>query len=429
MKNIIYVLAILLGLNSCKKEEFNYQVYQPKVSDIDSVYFSTGSPSLIADNQATLQFVIQAFRKVSVENTEGKLVDSMMFVDYQALPASDVKVYADGQLFNGMEYKTNNTSKSSIKFYAQIGSVKSKEKTVQIRQPQAATPKRIVDVVFHVFELSTTDAAYDPLTYQNVELRHLQEAIEYANAVFNNTYGKDPNGGKANIEFRLATKNPAGATLAQPGFNSIPYNSTWKSSPTAANFTLTNFTDKINATAAYKWDKDKFLNIYILPFAGNSSIGNNRAAYQTVPTGETAIAGITNIVNSEADVPQDNFYLNYGLGIHRTMFFPGSGRKIEIASYLAVYYGIYPTYNGSATATTVVDYVNDTRKYLTGSNQKLNHVNNLLKTDLDGEKFLANNAMDELRFASLRNCFTLGQVERMRLVMERSPVRKAWIQE
>ncbi len=432
MKKIIYILAILLGLNSCKKEEFDYQIYQPTVSDIDSVYFSTGSPTLIADNKATLQFVMEAYRKVKVENKDGVLVDSMMFVDYEALPASEVKIYADGQVVNGMEYKTDKTSPGSIEFYAQIGNVQSKKKTVQIRQPQASLPKRVVEVVFHVFELNATDAAYDPLIYQNIEQRHVEEAIEYANDVFNNTYGKDPNGGKANIEFRLATKNAAGAALATPGRNTIVYNSTWKTSPTATSFTLANFTDKINAAATaatYQWNKDKFLNIYILPFALNSSIGNNRVAYQIVPGGELPIGGIANVVNSEADVPTNNFYLNYGLGIQRTVFFPGTDRKIEIASYLGLYYGLYLPSNATAGATTVVDYVDDTRKYLTSTQQKLNTSSNLLKTAIDGEKFLANNAMDDLRYASLRNCFTVGQIERMRLVMERSPVRKAWIQE
>lgn len=426
MKKIIYTLAVLIGMNSCEKEKFNYSPYQVDVSEIDSVYFSTGSPTLIADNKASLQFVLEAFRSVQMKNDEGKLVDSMLQVDYQSLPASAVKIYADGKLVDGMEYKTSNATAGTIKFYAEIGTLKSKEKTVKVLQPKAIGAKRVVDVVFHVLELSTTDAAYDPLTYQNIEQRHLEEALAYANAVFNNVYGKDPNGGNANIEFRLAATNPTGAKLAKPGYNLITYNSTWKTNATAVNFAPADFTAKFNTTAAYQWDKSKYLNIYILPFAGNSSVGNNRAAYQIVPAGETAIQGITNTVNSEADVPQNNFYTNYGLGIHRTMFFPGTDRKIEIASYLGIYYGLHPTYNASATATTVVDYVSDTRKYLSGSGQTANHVRNLLKTGIDGEKFLANNALDELRFASLRNCFTQGQVERMRLVMERSPVRKAW---
>lgn len=428
MKKITYILAILLGLNSCKKEEFAYSVYKPKASDIDSVYFSTGSPTLIADNKATLQFVLEAYRKVRIKNDAGQSKDTMMFVDYTALPASDVKIYAAGQAVSGMEYKTNNTSLGNVEFYAQIGSTQSEKKTVQIRQPQTTTPKRIVDVVFHVFELSTTDVAYDPLTYQNIEQRHVEEAIEYANAVFNNTYGKDPNGGRANIEFRLATKNAAGAVLAMPGRNTIQYNSTWKANP-AGNFTNKDFTDRINSTAAYQWDKSKFLNIYIIPFALNSAIGNNRAAYQIVPAGESPIEGIANVVASEDDVPTTDFYTTYGLGIQRTVFFPGTDRKIEIASYLGEYYGLYRTYSATIGATTVVDYVTDTRKYLTSTAQKLNSSGNLLKTAIDGEKFLANNAMDDLRYASLRNCFTLGQVERIRLVMERSSVRKAWIEE
>lgn len=425
MRKIVYMMAILLGLNSCEKDKFDYSLYNPTAAEIDSLYFSTGSPTLIADGKASLQFVIEAFRKVKLKNQNGQLVDSMLQVDYSNLPKADVKVYADGELLDGMEYKTRSTA-ASISFYAEIGSIKSKEKKVTIRQPIDVGEKRFVDLVFHVFELSPTDAAYDPLTYQQIEQKHLEAAVDYANAVFNNVYGKDPNGGNAKIEFRLATKNPNGANLARSGYNLIQYNSTWKSSATALNFTLANFTDKINSNTAYQWNKNNYVNVYILPFAGNSSVGSPRAAYQIVPAGETAIEGITNTVGSEAEVPQNNFFATYGLGIHRTMFFPGTDRKIEIASYLATYYGLYPTYNAGATATTVVDYVADTRKYLTGSNQTQNHTKNLLKTDLEGEKFLANNALDELRFASLRNSFTQGQVERMRLVMDRSPVRKAW---
>ncbi|ULT27254.1 hypothetical protein KUH03_11140 [Sphingobacterium sp. E70] len=74
----------------------------------------------------------------------------------------------------------------------------------------------------------------------------------------------------------------------------------------------------------------------------------------------------------------------------------------------------------------VNDFVADTKKYFTGNTQTANQSSGLLKTGLDGEKFLANNAMDDVRFASLRNSFTQGQIERMRLVMEHCPVRKAW---
>ncbi len=414
MKKFIYLCTLLAALQSCKKEAFDYSIYQPQVSDIDSIAFFTGSPSLIADGKASLQFVLEAFRKVQIKASNGQLKDTMMFVDYRALPSSEVRFYADGQLTTGAEFSTSLSSKASLEFYAQIGQIKSKVKTVKILKPIAVAEKRYVDVIFHVFELSTTDPAYDALTYQEVPPKYLQAAIEYANLVFSNSFGKDPNGAAAGIEFRLAKTNASGGGLAVPGYNKIIYDASWKASPTA-NFVPANFWNKVNSTVGYQWNKDKFLNIYVMPSSANNSIGNNRAAYQIVPAGQAPLQGITNTVNSAADVPTNDFYTNYGLGVHRTVFFPGADRKIEIASYLGLYYGLYR-------GTDAADYVSDTRKYsLTGNNQK-----DLLKVGLDGEKFLANNAMDDIRYGSLRNCFTQGQVNRMRLVMDRSPVRKSW---
>ncbi|MFD2554377.1 zinc metalloprotease [Sphingobacterium tabacisoli] len=421
MKRILYVLVLLFVLQGCEKEKFDYQVYQPRASDIDVVEFSTGSPTLIADGKASLQFVLEAFRRVEVKNKAGVTKDTLMFVDYRALPKNEVKVFVEGKLIEGTSYSTTDLSKGTISCYAQIGDAKSETRQVTIRKPKDVGEKRYVDVVFHVFELSGTDAAYDPLTYQEVTPKLLQQGLDYANAIFNNSVGNDPNGGNAQIEFRLARKNASGVNLAIPGYNRIFYDSTWKG--TASLFNPSHFTVKINSTASYQWDKDKFLNVYIFPTAANTFLGDTKAAYQIVPAGQEALLGIPKIVNSVADVPTTDFFLNYGLGIHRTAFFPDPSNRVEIASYLAAYYATYPT---SSTGNTVVDYVSDTRKYLTGSTQTANISTGLMKVSVDGYKFLANNAMDDIRYASLRNNFTQGQVERLRLVMERSPVRKAW---
>lgn len=414
MKRIIYLFMLLLVLQSCKKEAFDYVNYKPLVSDIDSISFFTGSPSLIADGKASLQFVLEAYRKVQIKTDQGQLKDTMMFVDYRSLPSEEVKFYADGKQLAVPMFSTTTIAKAELEFYAQIGTVKSKLKTVKILKPSTVGEQRYVDIIFHVFELSPTDPAYDALTYQEVTPKNLEDAVEYANAVFKNVYGNDPNGANAGVEFRLAKKNATGASLPVAGYNKIVYDASWKASPTA-NFIPANFSNKVNSTPAYQWSKDRFLNIYVMPSSANNAIGNNRAAYQIVPAGEKPLLGITNTVNSAADVPTNDFYTNYGLGVHRTVFFPGSERKLEIASYLGLYYGLYK-------GTDPADYVSDTRKYsVTANSQK-----DLLKVGLDGEKFLANNAMDDIRYASLRNCFTQGQVDRLRLVMERSPVRKAW---
>jgi len=415
MKNILYIIGVLLLFQSCEKESFPYETYQANAQEIDSVYFSPGSRSLIADGKATLQFVLEAFRKVSIATANGTKKDTMMFVDYQTLPADHVQIFVDGKAQQSMEFTTKDFAKQELTLYAQIGNVKSKVKTISLRKPPVAATKRVVDVVFHVFELEPTDPSYDPLTYQPIEQRQLEQAIAYANLVFANANGKDPNGANAGIEFRLAKKNVAGANLALPGYNKIMYNS---SSRASSFFSLADFSKKINATNAYQWNKNKFLNIYLLPLSASNSLGIQRANYQIVPPGSAPIPGVVNIVNSIADVPTTDFYTTFGLGIHRNIFFPGMDRNIEIASYLGVYYGLYRT-------TVVEDYVSDTRKY-TFSN---NITNSLLKIGNDGEKFLANNALDDIRYPSLRNSFTLGQVERMRLIMERSPVRSNWTTE
>lgn len=419
MKKVIYLFAVLLGLQSCDKESFEYNLYKPTSEDVDSVYFSAGSPTLIADGKASLQFVVEAYRKVYREETKK---DTMMFVDYTALPEAEVKVYVDGKVIQGLEYSTTDISKSKLSVYVEIGNIKSKEKQITVLAPKAVAPKRYIDVIFHVFELNPTDPAFDPLTYQEIGADRLAKAISNANDVFNNKNGKDPNAAQANFEFRLAKKNASGAALTIPGYNKITYDATWKASPTAL-FTPKNFTDKINSTVAYQWDKSKFLNVYIIPTPANTSIGNNRAGYQIVPAGEVALKGDAKVINSEAEIPTNDFFTTYGLGIHRTVLFPDPSRKIEIASYFGKYYGLHETHSSGAT---VDDFVSDTRKYLTGQTQSLNNTKNLLKTGVDGEKFLANNAMDDVRNPSLRNCFTQGQVDRMRLFMDRSPVRKAW---
>ncbi|TDQ75391.1 M43 family zinc metalloprotease [Sphingobacterium yanglingense] len=422
MKNIIYILMVLLALQSCKKDGFEYQVYQPTVADIDSIGFSAGSPTLIADGKAALQFVIEAFRTVRLESKSGAAKDTLMFVDYTVLPKEEVKVFVDGQLIDGTIYSTTDLSKTSISCHVQIGNAKSATKVVTIRQPKDAGEKRYVDVIFHVFELSATDDQYDPLTYQSITPKMLQEGIAYVNEIFSNKVGMDPNGGNANVEFRLAKYNATGAALPIPGYNKIQYDASWKTSPTAA-YIPNNFKTKIDATPAYQWNKSKFVNIYVLPMPANTNIGTSRPIYQVVPAEGTPIAGIDKVVQSEADVPQNLFYDNYGLALHRTAFFPNRSNRIELASYFASYYATYPT---NSSGTTITDYVSDTRKYLTGSSQTANVSTGLMKVSVDGYKFLANNAMDDIRYASLRNSLTQGQVERIRLVMERSPVRKAW---
>lgn len=414
MKKILFVAGCFsLVLASCKKESFNYDLYKPSVGEIDSVYFSAGAKSLIADGKAALQFVVEAYRKTKVTEPDGSQKDTLVFVDYKNLPEGSLKIFSTDGRETGLTYSTTDPSAGTIGFYAQIGNVKSATKTVVLRDKQILPEKLYVDVVFHVFELNPNDPNYDKLTYQAVTQNLLESAIADVNNVFNNKLGNDPNGGSANIEFRLAAQNPAGITLDKPGYHMITYDKSWMNY--SFGFSPSDFSKKINVTPSYTWDPSRYLNIYVIPSGANNSMGDNTPKYQIVSSGEDPIPGINTIITNASELPTDKNYETYGVGLPRTLLFPGVGRRIELSPYLGTYYGLKRTAVADASMT---DYCTDTRMYI-GTNQ----FQSLVKVGIDGDKFLANNAMDDNRYPSLRNTFTLDQVNRIRAVMLQCPNR------
>lgn len=433
----------------CKQSTFDYALYQPSASGIDSIYFSTGAKKLIADGQATLRFVVETYRKYPVKTATGTR-DSMVFVDYNELPAGALKIMDATGKEVGLTYKTTNATPGSVSFYAQIGNTKSVTKTVALRPIPALPPKLVVDVIWHVFELSSTDKFYDPATYQPVTQDLIEAAMKDLNDVMNNKLSDSPNGASANIEFRLATKNPAGYPLARTGVDVYTYNTSILLNPASTSYPIGDFVAYINKTPSFIWDPKRYLNIYLIPSGANNamyySTGNafGRVSYQMVPSGQTAMAGLVKpdatayigavspavnpplptwttypngVVPNESAVPV--FYDTAGLGIPRTLLFPGMNKRISICSSVGSYYGVWPT-AGTATYT---DYCSDTRIYNNSDVAKGNNINYLFKTALDGEKFLADNAMDDIRYPSLRNSFTQDQVSRIRWVIANTPRR------
>ena len=412
MNKIIFTaLAFTLVVSGCKKETFDYKMYEPAVAEIDSVYFSPGATMLVADGQAKLQFIVEAYRTLSVETPGGKK-DSLVRVDERKLPKGAVQILKDGQPYDKMEYSTTEFSSNKLKFSAKIGNATSAQFEVTLRPKQVVPEKLTVDVIFHVFELKTTDPRYDQLTYQPVTQNLLVSAIEDMNNVYNNILGNNPNGGNANIHFQLAEKNPTGNLLAKPGYNMISYDKSWMQYTTIS---PADFINKVNATASYTWAPTRYLNIYIIPSGANTSMGNNLPLFQIVPAGEDPIAGIPNIISNASELPVGKNYDTYGVGIPRTLLFPGAGKRIEISTFVASYYGLKRTGVSSPTTT---DYCNDTRKYIS-----TNQFTSLAKIGIDGMKFLADNAMDDNRYPSMRNSFTIDQVNRIRAIMANSPNR------
>jgi hypothetical protein len=410
-KLLMTAVAFTLLFAGCKKESFNYQMYNPQVNDIDSVYFSPGAKMLVADGRAELQFIVEAYRTLKIQSPAGQK-DSLVKVDVRKLPEGSVQILMNGQPYNKMVFSTTNYSSGNLTFSAKIGKAVSKQFDVSLRQKQVVPEKLIVDVIFHVFELNKTDPGYDQLTYQLVTQNLLEDAINDMNNVYNNVLGNNPNGGNANIHFRLAEKNVAGNILAKPGYNMITYDKSWYQYSTPS---PSDFSNKVNATATYTWDPKRYLNIYVIPSGASNSMGSNTPNHQIVPSGATPIPGIATIISGPSELPVGKNYETYGVGFPRTLLFPGTGRRIELSAFVGGYYGLKRT---GVSSITVTDYCTDTRKYIT-----TNQFNDLVKVGIDGMKFLADNAMDDNRYPSLRNSFTIDQVQRIRNVMANSPAR------
>ena len=410
-KLLFAALAFTIVIAGCKKESFDYKMYQPALAEIDSVYFSPGASTLVADGQATLQFVVEAYRTISIQTPAGKK-DSLVKVDERSLPKGSIQILKNGQPYDKMTYSTIDYSANNLTFSAKIGNATSKKFEVALRPKQVLPVKMTVDVIFHVFELKNTDNKYDPITYQPVTQDLLEKAIEDMNNVFNNVIGNNPNGGNANIHFRLAEKNVAGSLLSKPGYNMIAYDKSWMQ---YTFFSPNDFFNKVNANSSWTWDPMRYLNIYVIPSGANNSMGDNTPKHQIVPSGNTPIPGIPNIISGADKLPVGKNYETYGVGIPRTLLFPGTGRRIELSPYLGTYYGLKRT---GVSSPTFEDYCDDTRLYIA-----TNQFQSLVKTGIDGMKFLADNAMDDSRYPSLRNSFTIDQVSRIRAIMANGPNR------
>lgn len=413
MKKIIFVFLIFGSFlwKGCDDNSFDYQMYVPDLKEVDSVYFSTGAPMLIADGQATLDFIVEAYRKVKMTNEEGKQVDSLVSINLKTLPAGAVKIYKGSEQV-WESWSTTDATSGTVSFVAKVGECSSAVKTVTLRPKPALPALKYVDVIFHVFELKKTDPSYNPLTYREMDYKLLVEAIQNMNDVFNNKVGKGPNGASANVVFRMAAKNASGVALQNPGYNRIDYDETTITPASYGGFPVTSFITYINANASRIWEPSKFLNIVIVPSGANNSMGTNAPQWQVVPSGEEAIAGIANVVTDFTIPTRD--YANTCVGVPETLFRPGSGRKVELYPFVGTFYGLKRT-NQKPGGT---DYCMDTQLY-----DDSGRYNELLKIALNGDKFLANNAMDDNRYPSLRNNFTLDQIMRMRKVMVNCPGR------
>ncbi|WP_165973271.1 M43 family zinc metalloprotease [Pedobacter sp. ok626] len=419
-----FIISAIIGtaacFSGCKQSEFDYKMVEVSAEDVSAINFYTGSDMLIADGKATLKFIVETNK--TIKNADGTTASQLF--DYRKLPAGTVKIYE--QTSNkevGFTYNTSTAvAGSKLKFYAQVGNIKSPVKEVTIRATPPVLPTLYVDVIFHVWELNPTNVAYDPSSFQPTNYSDIVNGVKIMNDIINNKVGNAPNGATANIVFRLATKNVAGQTLQYPGYDRIVYSDEVKNNPLVLAINPADFTGFINKTPAnvakYIWNPKSYLNIHLLPFGSGTFLGTLSPPKQLAPgLGEVSIPGITGIAANEDDFVTTTQAQSTTVLMPYTVFRPGFERRIEIFNIIGIFYGLYsPAFT---TARLYSDFCQDTPEY----NSTNQDITTTIQTAINGEKFFLENAMDDNRNPSSHNSLTLDQVNRMRSVLLRCPGR------
>ena len=212
-KNYILFLLAVLIFNACQKEpEFNYQMVTPNTGDIESIRFSPGHHVLVANGENELNMVVDVYRKYKHTYLDGTVTDTLVLVDPTTFLPGDFKIIHEetGQEVKDLTFSTTDYSNGVATFHAEVGDIVSESKSVELRAPQELPEKRIVDVIFHVFNLSPNDPQYNIFKEAEVTPDLLQAAIDDLNGVFNKAYSKSASSASANIEFRLASKDASG---------------------------------------------------------------------------------------------------------------------------------------------------------------------------------------------------------------------------
>lgn len=426
MKSIIRLFKVSMPVIlatlvlACNKEGFVYEMSETKV---DSISFSAGSPTLIADGQASLSFIVQAYSKKQV-TISGVTRDSMVLIPSDRIPDSDKKVFDETGKEVGLKFSTTVTTVATKSFYAKIGSVQSAAKQVSIKTPGSSYSKITIPVVIHVFELKKTDTKRYPW-YVEVDYQRLQDMINGMNAMFNRKGTSAPNGTSANIEFVLAPNGPDGKPLEKAGYNMFEYLSTqnWGfGTSTAATFI------KANA-AKLLWDPKKYLNVWVLPSAVYfGGITNAKPGYTL---SSTPLPGVTMQQVASINAVPLTEPEKIGLFISRDELYSSlRGAAANIGWRLGNFYGLFRTYNYT-TEPNYTDYCPDTQKWPIGQFRNIYKV-----SPSDGIVFSAENVMDATftdsnieggqNLVSRVNTFTAEQVKRIRYVIENCPERMAW---
>ncbi len=278
-------------------------------------------------------------------------------------------------------------------------------------------------VVFHVLYGNPSDKN------QNVAKDRITEIIKACNKLYNNSNGKSVN---MNLEFILATKDPKGRTLSEPGINRVLWSSPKMD---CEEFMKSNNTNLI-------WDTDQYINIMLYTFTKDNILGISHLPYTVAPDEYPGLNQLKGMPTHQSlhyphCVSINNTYINIGPSREGEVYYTTdvvATLAHELGHYLGLYHAFSQDKNGNTDLCKDTDYCEDTptynRKeytewldqYMAGKRLTLADMPKLTKrTDcIRHTTVTPDNVMDyEISYV---NRFTPDQRSRIRYVLSHSPL-------
>lgn len=298
--------------------------------------------------------------------------------------------------------------------------------------PTPEIPEGTIPVVFHVLYEDPTNAVQYP-SFSVFEKRIEQMNKFYAATLFPNAGSR-----KVQVTFTLATHDPKGNLLDEPGVNRVQY--TGSANMSAADFLSTKKTLQPRDRAIL-WDPNRYVNVWLFGFLVSSDPEqdeSNVTGVSYLPYCTTAHP-LDLLVKWDGAITQQPYYM-HGITLNNRYFLPNAGGSLlddegmftfchEMGHYLGLRHAFSEPAEGEAACgnpdNASDDGCSDTPKYDRTTYQTLFYAGTLsydpyFRQPCDGSAlFLSTNVMDY--YMGFRTNLTAQQKGRIEHVMAYSP--------
>lgn len=389
MKNNFFLYVLLILLAACSKDDDNFQL-------------STNEREFNIDNTGTtLRFGIESSSDWNVDNRNTWYTATKVTHDSGDSLVITVQTNIARQKRSGEITLSN----------------KDNRLTLAINQAAATEEYHFkLPVIFHVLYKNASNPN------QNIPAWYLQQVLDDVNAYYNGTINRNPgfNPVDMNVEFTLATHDPSGALLKEPGIHRVLRD----------NITLDcqKFLENEYDDAKWLWNQNKYINVVIFTFTEQNTLGISFLAY--TPSAHP-LEGLPKGDNYFTNLPTDRAHciaLNNvatGIGVYLPTKEVQDQMSQSLAHELGHYLGLFHAFSESEKVET--DYCADTPDYNRAAYEQwvnnapsLTLIETYQRTARDETTFTSTNTMD-YNYGWL-NIFTTAQRTRVRHVLEYSPL-------